>query len=306
MSHAHAHPEAGGRRRKRLTAVLVLSSVVMLCELAVGIVSGSLALLADAVHMFADVTAVGLALFAVWFAGRPSPPNRTYGHHRIEILAAAGNAVLLSVVMVFVVLEALRRLQAPPQLDAWPVLITGTVGLAANLVGARLLHADAKHSLNVRGAYLEVLADALGSVGVVAAAVCIALFDWRRADPIASLAIALFVVPRVWVLLREVTDVLMEAAPRNLDVASVRARMLQADGVLDVHDLHVWTITSGRVCLSAHVVTRPGIDRDDVIEALNSLLRSAFNIEHSTLQVEGERMPAMSGPGHPTRCDPCP
>ena len=299
------HATAAARSRRRLRIAFVLTTGVMLAELAGGLWSGSLVLLADAGHMLTDAGALGLALFAIWFAARPSPPHRTYGHYRAEILAAVANAVLLGLVCFFIIREAAQRLRHPTPYDAVPVLILGCVGLAVNLVGARLLHADSRRSLNVRGAYLEMLADLFGSLGVVVAALLQMRLGWMRADPVLSLAIALIILPRIWVLLREATDVLMEAAPRHMDITDVRRAILRQEGVTDVHDLHVWTITSGRICLSAHVVTGPGTDRDQVIAGINRQLREAFGLDHATLQVEGQREPVVSGQSAAESCDPC-
>lgn len=298
-----SHISAAAANRRRLGIVLALTCMVMLAELAGGLWSGSLVLLADAGHMFSDASALGLALFAIWYASRPSSPQRTYGHYRAEILAAVANAVLLGLVTFFVVREALGRLRTPPAVEPVPVLVLGCVGLVVNWIGVRLLHAGARDSLNVRGAYLEVLADLLASGGVVVAALLQLGLGWRRADPVASLLIAAFIVPRIWLLMRDATDVLMEAAPRHLDMAGVRRTILEQQGVTDVHDLHVWTITAGRVCLSAHVVTLEGTDRDGVINGINRRLRQSFGLDHTTLQVEGR--PLRVGAGEEP-CDPCP
>jgi len=298
---AHLHGPARAQSRRRLLWVLTLAGVILTVELIVGFWTGSLVLLADAGHMFSDVAALGLALFALWFATRPAPPQATFGYYRIEILIAVVNAVFLAIVTFFIVREAVLRLQRPPDVQALPVLVTGIVGLCANLVSVRLLQQDAKHSLNIRSAYLEVLADTLGSVAVVVAALLVWRFGWVRADPILSLLIAAFIVPRIFLLLREATDVLMEAAPRNLDLDALRHTVLELDGVVDIHDLHVWTITSGRVCLSAHVVAQPTVDRDGVIQRVNDALRTRFDLAHTTLQVEGGEDAAAE-----VGCDPCP
>lgn len=299
---AHVHGSAGQRSRQRLFFVFCLTSVILLVELFVGLWTGSLILLADAAHMFSDVAALGLALFAIWFAGRPAPPQATFGYYRIEILAALVNALFLAIVTFFVVREAISRLQAPPDIHGIPVVITGVIGLVANLVAVRVLHNDAQHSLNVKGAYLEVLADTLGSVAVIVSAVLVLQFGWVLADPILTLLIGLFMVPRIFLLLREATDVLMEAAPRNLDLQDLRRAVLQQPGVVGLHDLHVWTITSGRVCLSAHVVAEENVDRDAVINRVNELLRSRYQLDHTTLQVEGATEQATVE----LDCDPCP
>ncbi len=299
----HSHSDHRQQSRKRLALVLVLTCTVMVAELIGGLWSGSLVLLADAGHMFSDAAALGLALFAMWFASRPSPPHATYGYYRAEILAAVANAVLLGIVTFFIIREALDRLQDPTPFQTLPVLVIGLLGLIVNVIGVRLLHAGARSSLNVRGAYLEVFADMLGSVGVVAAALLTMFLGWTRADPIISLGIAAFIVPRIFLLMREATDVLMEAAPRGMNIEDVRSAILGQSGVHDVHDLHVWTITSGRVCLSAHVVTAVDIDRDDVLARINVHLRERFGLDHTTLQVEGVGASSETADGRV--CDPC-
>lgn len=308
-SHAadvHGRTTTAAGSRKRLALVLALTCLVMLAELAGGLLSGSLVLLADAGHMLSDASSLGLALFAIWYAGRPSPPQRTYGHYRAEILAAVANAVLLALVTFFVIREAIQRLQTPASVDPLPVLWLGCLGLVVNMIGVYLLRAGARSSLNVRGAYLEVFSDLLGSAGVVVAALLQLRLGWLRADPVVSLLIAAFIVPRIWFLMREATDVLMEAAPRHLDVGLVRRVILEQDDVTDVHDLHVWTITSGRVCLSAHVVTTRDTDRDDVIAGINRRLRKRFGLDHTTLQVEGANAPRLSGAPQDHACEGCP
>jgi cobalt-zinc-cadmium efflux system protein len=297
----HLHGTTAARSRKRLVVVLILTCSMMLAEVLGGLWSGSLVLLADAGHMLSDAFAIGLALFAIWFAARPSPPHHTYGYYRAEILAAVANAVLLGLVTFFVIREAIVRLRTPAAVEPIPVLLIGCLGLVVNVIGVRLLHADARGSLNVRGAYLEVLADMLGSFGVVVSAVLYMAFGWVRADPVLSLAIAVFIVPRIWLLMREATDVLMETAPRSLKIDEIRRVMLAQKGVTAVHDLHVWTITSGRVCLSAHVVTTHDTDRDRVLLRINRQLSEGFGLDHTTLQVEGEDHESFDG----RPCDPC-
>ena len=292
--------------RKRLAVVLALTCLVMVAELVGAVWSGALVLLADAGHMLSDASALGLALFAIWYAARPSPPRRTYGHYRAEILAAVANAVLLALVTFFVCREAVLRLRSPAVVEPVPVLLLGCVGLVVNLIGVRLLHAGARSSLNLRGAYLEVLADLLGSIGVIVAALLQLRLGWVHADPVVSLIIAALIVPRIWYLMREATDVLMEAAPRHLDVGEVRRVILEEQGVTDVHDLHVWTITSGRVCLSAHVVTGRDTDRDGVLVGINQRLRASFGLDHTTLQVEGQDEPRLRGEAADLACDVCP
>jgi cobalt-zinc-cadmium efflux system protein len=253
-------------------------------------VTGSLALLADAGHMFTDVAGISLAVLAVTFAARPATPERSFGYYRLEILAAVVNAVLLLGIAVLVLVEAWRRWMEPPGVDGRVMLLFAAVGLVANIIGLLVLRGGAKESLNVKGAYLEVLGDLLGSGAVILAAGVIAVTGWLRADPVASALVALMILPRTWILLREAVDVLLEATPKGIDLAEVRRHVLDTPGVVDAHDLHVWTITSGMPVLSVHVVVD---DRawqegggEGVLDALGSCLADHFDVEHCTFQLE--------------------
>ena len=248
--------------RRRLVVVLVITSGVVVVQVIGGIVTDSLALLADAGHMFTDVAGVSLALIAVSFAARPATPARTFGYYRVEILAAVVNAMLLIAVAVFVFWQAWQRWSDPPEVDGGLMLVFAVIGLVANLAGLFVLRGGAKESLNIRGAYLEVLGDTLGSAAVIVAAVIIATTGWTRVDVIASVLVALMILPRTWSLLREAIDVLLEATPRGVDMAEVRRHILEVDGVLDAHDLHAWTITSGLPVLSVHVVVEDVVLND--------------------------------------------
>jgi cobalt-zinc-cadmium efflux system protein len=264
--------------------------------------SGSLALLADAGHMATDALGIGLALGAVTLAQRSPRGRRTFGWQRLEILAAVANGVLLLGVCAFVVVEAVRRIGDPPEIGSGIMLAVACVGLAVNLVGLAVLRSGRRESLTVRGAYLEVLGDALGSVAVVVAAAVIATTGWTPADTVASLTVGALVLPRAWHLLREALDVLLEAAPRGVDLDRVREHMKRVDGVLDVHDLHAWTITSGMPVLSAHVVVADeALDAGHggrVLDALCECLGSHFDVEHCTFQLEGERHADHEAPVH--------
>jgi cobalt-zinc-cadmium efflux system protein len=259
---------------------------VLVVEVVGGFASNSLALLADAGHMFTDVAGIGLALVAIWVASRPANGGRTFGYLRLEILAAVVNAVLLFGVAGFVIWEAWRRLFAPPEISSGLMLAVAVVGLAANGVSLWLLRDAQRDSLNMRGAYLEVMGDLAGSAAVVAAAIVIALTGWTAADAIASAAIGLLILPRTWALLRDAVDVLLEATPKDVDLARVRAHILEAPGVADVHDLHAWTITSGMNVVSAHVLLREGASPPAVLDHLCTCLAGIFDIEHSTFQLE--------------------
>jgi cobalt-zinc-cadmium efflux system protein len=282
----HAHGTAAAANRSRLVAVFALTLGVFVVELVGGLVSNSLALLADAGHMFTDVAGIGLALLAIWFAGRPANGGRTFGYLRLEILAAVVNAVLLFGVSAFILFEAWRRLSEPPEIATGLMLAVALLGLAANAISLYLLRTAQGESLNMRGAYLEVMGDFAGSAAVIVAAVVIALTGWTAADAVASAVIGLLIFPRTWRLLRDAVDVLLEATPKGMDLDEVRSHVLRAKGVADIHDLHAWTITSGMNVVSAHVVLDEGADPPAVLDELCRCLSGDFDIEHSTFQLE--------------------
>jgi cobalt-zinc-cadmium efflux system protein len=272
--------------RRTLVIVLAIGLSTLGIELVGGLAANSLALLADAGHVFTDVAGIALALGAIWVASRPASDARTFGWYRVEILAAALNAVLLLGVAVFVLIEAWRRLAEPPEVASTLMLAVAVFGAGANLVSMRLLRNPGKRSLNMRGAYLEVLGDLLGSIAVVVAALVMAVTGFTAADAIASALIGLMILPRTWSLLREATDVLLEATPRGMKLDEVRAHLLKAEGVADIHDLHAWTITSGLPVMSAHVVLEPDARADAVLDELCRCLSGDFDVEHSTFQLE--------------------
>jgi cobalt-zinc-cadmium efflux system protein len=304
MGHGHTHAPvtAAGGQRRRLLLVLGLTLAVMAAEIIGGLVSGSLALLADAGHMATDAAGIALALGAVTLAQRPARGRRTFGWQRVEILAAVTNGLLLLVVAGYVLVEAVRRIGEPPDIDSELMLGVAAVGLLVNLGSLAALHRGRAQSLNVRGAYLEVLADALGSVAVMVAAVVILTTGWAPADIIASAVIGVLVVPRAWQLLREALDVLLEAAPRGVDLANVRTHILEVDGVLGVHDLHAWTITSGLPVLSAHVVVSDEAlaagHGGRVLDALCACLGEHFDMAHCTFQLEAASHAGHESPVH--------
>jgi cobalt-zinc-cadmium efflux system protein len=284
---AHPHRRtAAARSRGRLTATLALTCGFLVVEVAGALWSGSLALLADAGHMLADAGGLGLALFAIWIAGRPPTPAKTYGYYRAEILAALVNAVALLVVAAGILLETYRRLLAPPAILGGPMLGVAAVGLVVNLACAGLLHGAAETSLNVRAAYLDVLGDALSSVGVVVAAALVLATGWTLADPLMSGAIALVIVPRTWGLLRQAVNVLLEGTPAHLNLTEIEDAMTSVPGVRRVHDLHVWTLTSEREAMSAHVVVDDVRDSERLLETLHAVLHARFGIDHTTIQLE--------------------
>jgi cobalt-zinc-cadmium efflux system protein len=291
--HGHAHPHgltATGRHRRALSAVLLLTALIAVAEVAGGIVTGSLVLLADAAHMAADAAGVGLSLLAAYFAARPATAQRTFGYARAEILAAMVNAVLLFGMAAFIITEAIQRLMSPSAVRSGLVVVFGVIALTVNGVSLLLLRRGQAESLNVRGAFLEVASDAIGAAAVIVTGIVIAVTGFTRADPIASLAVASLILPRTWRLLREATDVLLETSPRGIDLTEVRRHMTELGGVRGVHELHAWTITSGLPVLSAHVVVEAEVFADGssgmMLDRLQDCLRGHFDVEHSTFQLE--------------------
>jgi cobalt-zinc-cadmium efflux system protein len=282
--HSHALPETGNERA--LWIALGLTSLFLLAEVVAGIVFNSLALLADAAHMFTDVAALAIAVAAVRVARRPADAKRTYGYHRFEILAAAFNAVLLFGVALYILYEAYRRFSAPSEVQPMGMLIVAVLGLAVNLVSMRLLREGKDSSLNVKGAYLEVWADMLGSLGVIVAAIVIRFTSWAWVDTLVAVGIGLWVLPRTWVLLKESLNILLEGAPEGVDVDEVGRSMLATPGVTDIHDLHVWALTSGKSSLTAHVVHAGGIAPQALIDTLKTVLAERFKVFHTTFQLE--------------------
>ncbi|GAA3388437.1 cation diffusion facilitator family transporter [Streptomyces roseoviridis] len=292
--HSHGGPPPSGTAalayRNRLRIALGITLSVMVIEIVGGVLADSLALIADAAHMATDAVGLAMALLAIHFANRPPTGNRTFGYARAEILAALANCLLLLGVGGYVLYEAIQRFVEPAETRGGLAITFALVGLVANIVSLSLLMRGQKESLNVRGAYLEVLADALGSVTVIVAAGVILLTGWQYADPIASIVIGLMIVPRTVKLLRETLDVLLEAAPKGVDMAEVRRHILELPGVEDVHDLHAWTITSGMPVLSAHVVvgqdTLDAVGHEKLLHDLQGCLGSHFDVEHCTFQLE--------------------
>ena len=285
--HGHSHPDAGGNAR-RLTVVLVLTAIYMLAEAVGGWYSHSLALIADAGHMLSDVAALGLSLFAAWISRRAATPAHSYGYYRTEILAALANAATLITISVWVCFEAFHRLHTPPDVHGRAVMAIAAGGFIINIAGMWVLNGGRHENLNVRGAWLHVATDAVGNIGTVAAGAAVTFLGWRAADPVASVVIAMLVCWSAWALLKESVEVLMEGTPTGIDPDRVRNALADVAGVQAVHDLHIWSITSGRISLSAHVSvdsTRP--DRD-VLPDLCTSLRERFGITHVTLQLENE------------------
>ena len=277
------------RNRRLLWITFGLTSAYFFVEVVGGLLTNSLALLADAAHMLTDVAGLGLALFAAWMSTKPAAPAKTYGYYRVEILAALANAVVLFLISFYILYEAYRRFQEPPEVASLPMLAVALVGLVVNLIGIWLLRRAAQTSLNMQGAFLEVGSDLLSSVGVLVAGGIMWVTGWWYADPIFSVVIGLFIFPRTWKLMNQAVNVLLEATPAHINLAEVEREMLAVEGVASIHDLHVWTITSGIEALSAHVVLSDGVEPEvaaTVAERLAAVLKDRFKIDHSTIQVE--------------------
>ncbi|MDT5123159.1 MAG: cobalt-zinc-cadmium efflux system protein [Acidobacteriota bacterium] len=284
-THSHSHSRAA-RSRRRLSIVLVLTAVYMFAEAAGGWLTGSLALLADAGHALTDVAALALALIAVWFGSRPATSSKTFGYYRLEILAALINGVALVLISFLIFYEAYQRWAQPPVVRSGLMILVASGGLVINLVCARLLHGDHKDDLNVRGAWLHIIGDALGSVGAIIAGVLMSVYGWYAADPLFSCLIGLLIIWSSWHLIRESTNVLLEGTPAHINLAAVEDAILQTDGVTDVHDLHIWTITSGREALSAHVIHIETISQAELLKQLRAKLQDRFGVDHLTIQME--------------------
>ncbi len=299
MVHAHGHPHerARGESRRALTLVLLLTASFTAVEIVGGLLTGSLALLADAGHMLSDNLSLGLALFAAWLAGRPATPERSFGYQRAEILAALFNGVTLVAISIWIFVEAYSRLREPPEIPGSPLLAIAAIGLLVNVAGAVILSRSAGENLNAQGALRHVIADALGSIGVMVAALVIILTGWRYADPLVSVAIGLLILASSWTLLRDSTNILLEATPRGIDAEEVGRKMAGAEGVIEVHDLHIWTITSGFPALSAHVLVGQRENCHARRRDLEALLAREYGISHTTLQVDhvGEHEGEMYG-----------
>jgi cobalt-zinc-cadmium efflux system protein len=286
-SHGVVVHRAGARHEGRLRTALVLIVGFLVAQVIAGLMTGSLALLSDAGHMATDVLGLGMALAAIHLANRPNDRRqRTFGLYRLEILAALANAVLLFGVAAYVLVEAARRLGDPPEIASGVVLVVGALGLAVNVVAWLLLREGARESLNVEGAATEVLADLIGSVGVIVAATLMVITGWGWIDPVVGAAIGLFILPRAWRLGREALRVLVQAAPGGTDLDAIEGDLREIPGVVDVHDLHVWTLTSEMDVATAHVMVRAGTDAHAVLDRARDVLSVRHGLAHATLQVE--------------------
>lgn len=296
-SHAAVVPAAtaAGRHKVRLVGALALTSSFMVAEAIGGIWTGSLALLADAAHMLTDAGGLVLALIAIRFAERPATPDKTYGYARMEVLSALTNAVVLLLLSFYILYEAYRRFLAPPEILGGPMLVVAVIGLAVNLISMWLLSAGSSESLNVKGAYFEVLSDMLGSLGVIAAAAVVMFTGWTLVDPIIGAGIGLFIVPRTWLLLRQAIHILMEGTPPEVDVGLLERKLLGIPGVAAVHDLHVWTITSGVDAMSCHLVVADMAQARPILVSANKAMAEGFGLTHTTIQVEDQTLREAEG-----------
>lgn len=286
MAETHPEPGRAGQNKRRLQIVLALTGTFLMAEVVGGVLTRSLALLADAGHMLTDVGGLVLALVGIRFAERPATPERTYGFHRAEILAALANAVALVCVSAYVLVEAYRRLRNPPAVASGPMMVVAALGLGINVAGILVMRAGAHESLNMRGAYYELLSDLLSSVAVVVAGAIMLGTGWYYADPILSAGIGVFILPRTWKLIREAVGVLLEGTPSDVNLTAVRAAIAGVPGVAGVHDLHVWSLTSGMNAASVHVICAGELPWSEVLRAVQRVLATGHNLHHVTIQVE--------------------
>jgi cobalt-zinc-cadmium efflux system protein len=293
--HGHALPKSGsaaGRHKSRLAWALALTATYMVAEVVGGLLTGSLALLADAAHMLTDAGGLALALIAIRFAERPATPQKTYGYVRAEVLSALANAVVLLLLTIYILYEAYERFINPPEILSGPMLAVALIGIVVNLISMRLLASGSSESLNVRGAYFEVLSDLLGSFGVVIAALIVMTTGWTLADPIVGAGIGLFIVPRTWRLLKEAVHILLEGVPAEIDLTLLERVLKEIPGVAAVHDLHVWTLTSGLDSMSGHIVVNDMADARRVLETARNQMKEKFGLDHVTIQIEDAALAA--------------
>ncbi len=299
--HRHSYERRDARSITKLKIALVLTLVYMFAEAVGGWLANSLALLADAAHMFTDVAAMSLTLAAIWFASRPATPRKTFGYYRLEILSAFINGIALASISVYVIYEAFDRINHPPEIKGWEMTLIAGGGLVVNIVCAFLLHGDHQHDLNLRGAWLHVIGDALGSAAAIVAGVLVLTLGWNLADAVCSILISAIIIYGAWNLIRESVNVLLEGTPAHINLKAVEEKLRRAPNVVDVHDLHVWTITSGIEALSVHVVHDAGIQAKDLLAELRRTLHESFGIDHVTIQMESvdddsiEPHPCFSG-----------
>ena len=301
------NPQYGYKQsgKKSLTLALCITGCWFLVELGGGLYSNSLALLADAAHMLTDLAALGLSLFALNISARPATHEKTYGYLRAEILAALANGVFLILLGLYIFYEAYHRFLAPPEVKSVPMLVIAAVGLAANLITARLLFRSRKENLNLRGAFLHVLGDTIGSLGAVTAGAMMAIWQWYLADPIVSVIVGGLIVYSAWSLVRESVDVLLESTPRHLRISQILSDLGSMEGVVSVHDLHVWSIASGTAAMSCHIVLKSNEDAERTLAKSSHLMRKKYGIEHTTIQIEYDDWNILTGDnevGPPLHC----
>lgn len=296
--HHHAHHQLDHRQhhsgldregdKKGLTIALIITSGIMILEFAGGLLTNSLALLSDSGHMLSDASSLLLSLVAIWFAAKPASPNKTYGFYRFEILAALFNGVTLFIIAGFIIWEAMKRFTSPPEVASGSMMLIAFIGLLANLSSAWVLmrKGDVKNNVNLRSAYLHVLGDALGSVGAILAGGVMWLFEWYLADPIISVLVAFLILRGAWGVIKHTVHILMEGTPITIDILEVKAALESIEGVVDVHDLHVWTITSGLDSLSCHLLIKDDSDSQQILQAAIHIIEEKFKILHTTIQVE--------------------
>lgn len=294
----HSHDHTAGANAKMLRWALALTSTYLVVEVIGGFVFNSLALLSDAAHMLTDVAALVIALLAIKMGKKAPDEKRTFGYRRFEILAAAFNAVLLFFIAIYVFVEAIKRFNEPQEIQPWGMLIVAAIGLGVNLISMRLLTAGKEASFNVKGAYLEVWADMIGSIGVILGALAIKFTGWTWVDPVVAVAIGLWVLPRTWILLRDTTNVLLEGVPRGLELAQVRGEIGSLAGVTGLHDLHIWSTSNDDVNCTVHVTLGSGADADTVRQSVSALLEARFEIHHTTIQTESPAEPRHPEQAH--------
>ncbi len=284
--HVHGGTSAAGKNKKNLTIVLGLTLTYLIAEVIGGFWFNSLALLADAGHMLTDVAGLALALLAIWFAEKTATPERTYGFYRFEILAALTNAVILIGISLYILYEAYQRFLNPPEVESTGMLIVAGIGLVINLIGMRILYGGSKESLNLKGAYFEVLSDMLTSIGVIIAGIIMLTTGWYYADPLLSAGIGLLILPRTWKLMMDAVNVLLEGTPADVNIAALRESLEELEGVAEIHDLHVWSITSGMNAMSVHAVLAENAEHDEVLARVHGHCTEEFKISHVTVQTE--------------------
>ncbi|MBZ0185949.1 MAG: cation diffusion facilitator family transporter [Candidatus Obscuribacterales bacterium] len=296
--HHRTHDSKGVSREgnlRKLRLVCFVTVGYMLVEVVAGFLTGSLALLADAGHMMADVASLLMALLAAWFATKPPTIGKTYGYYRSEILSGFLTALLLIAMAGFLFFESYRRLSEPSEVQSLPMLIVATIGLGVNLFGIKTLHGSSENSLNVKAAYLEVMADLVASIGVIIGGVVMLFTHWYFIDPIISFLIALWILPRTWRLLKECTNILMEGTPGDINMIQLRLAISQIPGVEGIHDIHVWVISTGLYSMSGHLILKDNVDAQDVLKQVSSMIQDNFGITHTTIQVEGAECASRNG-----------